>query len=581
MRIFMSDPQHVLAARFQAALGAVFGEPDADPVIRPSQFADFQANVALPLAKKLGRKPRDIAAEIVERLDVADMCANVEISGPGFINVTLRDEWIAGQAQIMHGDERLSVEPTSDPQTTVVEYSSPNVAKEMHVGHLRTTIVGDAVARVLEFLGHHVVRDNHLGDWGTPYGMLIEHLLDVGEDSTGALLLETDPNAFYQAARAKFDGDETFAERARRRVVSLQAGDPETMRHWQRLVDLSKVYLNTIYGRLGVTLTDDDIRGESFYNDMLADTADELAASGVARISDGALCAFPPGFTGRDGDPLPMIIRKSDGGYNYSTSDLATIRYRVDKLTVDRMIYVVGSQQALHFQMLFAVARMAGWLPDGVRAEHAQIGNVLGSDGKIFRTRSGKSIKLTELLDEAVERAGAAFDDVPHDEPFDEVSRREVVEAVGIGAVKYADLSTARDSEYVFDFDRMISFRGNTGPYLQYATARIRSIFRKGGVAPEDVIGPVVIGHDAERALALHLLGFGAALAAAGETAEPHRLCAYLFDLASAYTTFYENCPVLKAEEETRASRLALCALTLRTLAKGLDLLGVTTPERM
>jgi arginyl-tRNA synthetase len=578
----MSDPQHVLAARVQAALGTAFGEPDADPVIRPSQFADFQANVALPLAKKLGRKPRDIAAAIVEHLDIADMCENVEISGPGFINLTLRSEWIAGRAQVMHGDERLSVEPVAAPRTTVVEYSSPNVAKEMHVGHLRTTIVGDAVARVLEFLGHHVIRDNHLGDWGTPYGMLIEHLLDVGEESDEALLLETDPNAFYQAARAKFDADESFAERARQRVVSLQAGDVETMRHWERLVDLSKVYLNTIYGRLGVTLTDDDIRGESFYNDMLADTADQLSASGVAVISDGALCAFPPGFTGRDGDPLPMIIRKSDGGYNYSTSDLATIRYRVDKLTADRMIYVVGSQQALHFQMLFAVARMAGWLPDEVRAEHAQIGNVLGSDGKIFRTRSGKAIKLTELLDEAVERAGAAFDDVPHDEPFDEVSRREVVEAVGIGAVKYADLSVARDSEYVFDFDRMISFRGNTGPYLQYATARIRSIFRKGGIAPEDAIGPIAVEHDAERALALLLLGFGGALELAAETAEPHRLCGHLFDLASAYTTFYENCPVLKApDEETKASRLALCALTLRTLAKGLDLLGVITPERM
>ncbi|MCW2948061.1 MAG: Arginine--tRNA ligase, partial [Actinoallomurus sp.] len=534
----MPDPQHVLASRVQAALGAAFGEPDADPVIRPSQFADFQANVALPLAKKLGRKPRDIAAEIVEHLDVSDMCEEVEISGPGFINLTLKSEWIAGRAQAMHGDDRLSVEPAEAPRTTVVEYSSPNVAKEMHVGHLRTTNVGDAVARVLEFLGHHVVRDNHLGDWGTQYGMLIEHLLDVGEESDEGLLLETDPNAFYQAARARFDSDEKFTERARRRLVSLQAGDPETMRHWQRLVDLSKVYLHMIYGRLGVTLTDDDIRGESFYNDMLADTADELAARGIATISEGALCAFPPGFTGRDGDPLPVIIRKSDGGYNYSTSDLATIRYRVDKLTADRMIYMVGSQQALHFQMVFAVARMAGWLPEHVVAEHAQIGSVLGSDGKIFRTRSGKSIKLTELLDEAVERAGAAFDDVPHDEPFDEVTRRQVVEAVGIGAVKYADLSVARDSEYVFDFDRMISFRGNTGPYLQYATARIHSIFRKGGTAPEQAAGPITLGHDAERALALHLLGFGGALEVAAQATEPHRLCAYLFDLASAYTTF-------------------------------------------
>ncbi|MEV5705186.1 arginine--tRNA ligase [Actinoallomurus sp. NPDC052274] len=578
----MSDPQHVLAARVQAALGAAFGEPDADPVIRPSQFADFQANVALPLAKRLGRKPRDIAAELVAHLDVSDVCSKVEISGPGFVNLTLSPEWIAGQAQEMHGDERLSVERTEAPQTTVVEYSSPNIAKEMHVGHLRTTIVGDALARVLEFLGHNVIRDNHIGDWGTPYGMLIELLLDVGEGSAEARLLETDPNAFYQMARQRFDSEPEFAQRSRERVVTLQAHDPDTIRHWERLVELSKIYLHKVYGRLGVTLTDEDIRGESFYDDMLGLTADELRDKGIAEISEGALCVFPPGFTGREGDPLPVIIRKSDGGYNYSTSDLATIRYRVDKLDVDRMIYVVGSQQALHFQMVFAVARMAGWLPESVSAEHAQIGNVLGPDGKIFRTRSGKSVKLTELLDEAVERAGAAFDEVPHEGEFDDETRRRIVEAVGIGAVKYADLSVARGSEYIFDFDRMISFRGNTGPYLQYATARIRSIFRKGGLSPEEAAGPIALDHEAERALALHLLGFGTALRQTGEATEPHRLCAYLFDLASAYTTFYENCHVLRAPDEaTKASRLALCALTLRTLTKGLELLGVATPERM
>jgi arginyl-tRNA synthetase len=580
--MLMSDPQDVLATRVRAALGRAFAEPDADPVIRPSQFADFQANVALALANRLGRRPREVATEIVEHLDVADVCEKVEISGPGFINLTLRPEWIAARAQAMHDDERLSVETAEEPWTTIVEYSSPNVAKEMHAGHLRTTIVGDALARVLEFLGHNVIRDNHLGDWGTQYGMLIEHLLDVGAGSAEALLVETDPNAFYQAAKRRFDADAEFAERSRRRVVRLQAGDAETIRHWQRLVELTMVYLDTIYGRLGVTLTGEDIRGESFYNDMLADTADELAAIGVATVSDGALCAFPPGFTGREGDPLPVIIRKSDGGYNYSTSDLATIRYRVDKLNAGRMIYVVGSQQALHFQMVFAVARMAGWLPDEVSAEHAQIGNVLGPDGKIFRTRSGESVKLSALLDEAIERAGAAFDEIEHDEPFDAESRRRVVEAVGIGAVKYADLSVARDSEYVFDFDRMISFRGNTGPYLQYATARIGSIFRKGGLAPSAANGPIALGHDAERALALHLLGFGATLRAVAETTEPHRLCAYLFDLASAFTAFYENCPVLRAPDEaTRASRLALCALTSRTLVKGLGLLGVETPERM
>lgn len=581
----MPDPQLVLAARVQDALSAAFGPSyaDADPVIRPSQFADLQANVALPLAKKLGRKPRDVADEIVKHLDVAGVVSDVQVSGPGFINLTLSDEWIAGEAQRALEDARLGVPVTAAPQKVVVEYSSPNVAKEMHVGHLRTTIVGDAIARILDFLGHDVVRDNHVGDWGTPFGMLIEHLLDLGEDAAArGDSSVSDLTAFYQAARAKFDGDEGFADRSRRRVVALQAGDPETLRLWNVLVDVSKKYFNSVYGLLGVTLTDDDIKGESFYNDLLAPTVQELEDKGIAVISDGALCAFPPGFTGRDGEPLPVIIRKSDGGYNYSTTDLATIRYRVDTEHVDRMIYVVGAPQSLHFQMVFAVARMAGWLNDDVRADHAQIGNVLGTDGKILRTRAGGTVKLAELLDEAVERAGTVFDEIQHDEPFDDATRAAIVQDVGIGAVKYADLSVARDSEYVFDLDRMISFNGKTGPYLQYAAARIRSIFRKGGVAPDDATGPIVLTDPAERALALQLLGFGAVLEQAGETAEPHKLATYVYSVADAYTTFYENCPVLKAPDEaTKASRLALCAATLRTLTTGLHLLGVPTPERM
>jgi arginyl-tRNA synthetase len=581
----MPDPQLVLAARVQDALSAAFGPSyaDADPVIRPSQFADLQANVALPLAKKLGRKPRDVADEIVKHLDVAGVVSDVQVSGPGFINLTLSDAWIAGEAQRALEDERLGVPATAAPQKVVVEYSSPNVAKEMHVGHLRTTIVGDAIARILDFLGHHVVRDNHVGDWGTPFGMLIEHLLDLGEDAAArGDSSVSDLTAFYQAARAKFDGDEGFADRSRRRVVALQAGDPETLRLWNVLVDVSKRYFNSVYGLLGVTLTDDDIKGESFYNDLLAPTVQELEDKGIAVISDGALCAFPPGFTGREGEPLPVIIRKSDGGYNYSTTDLATIRYRVDTEHVDRMVYVVGAPQSLHFQMVFAVARMAGWLNDDVRAEHAQIGNVLGTDGKILRTRAGGTVKLAELLDEAVERAGTVFDEIQHDEPFDDATRAAIVQDVGIGAVKYADLSVARDSEYVFDLDRMISFNGKTGPYLQYAAARIRSIFRRGGVALDEATGPIVLTDPAERALALQLLGFGAVLEQAGETAEPHKLASYVYSVADAYTTFYENCPVLKAPDEaTKASRLALCAATLRTLTTGLHLLGVPTPERM
>ncbi|TDC67437.1 arginine--tRNA ligase [Actinomadura sp. GC306] len=581
----MPDPQLVLAARVQAALGAAFGPSyaDTDPVIRPSQFADLQANVALPLAKKLGRKPREVAEEIVANLDTAGVVSDVQVSGPGFVNLTLSDAWIAAEAQRALADDRLAVPAADKPQKVVVEYSSPNVAKEMHVGHLRTTIVGDAIARILEFLGHDVVRDNHVGDWGTPFGMLIEHLLDLGEDAAARGDSSVrDLTAFYQAAREKFDGDAEFADRSRTRVVKLQAGDAETLRLWQVLVDVSKRYFNDVYERLGVTLGDDDIKGESFYNDLLAPTAAELEEKGIAVISDGALCAFPPGFTGREGEPLPVIIRKSDGGYNYSTTDLATIRYRVDTEHVDRMIYVVGAPQSLHFQMVFAVSRMAGWLNDEVEAEHAQIGNVLGTDGKILRTRAGGTVKLAELLDEAVERAGAVFDEIQHDEPFDDATRDAIVRDVAMGAVKYADLSVARDSEYIFDFDRMISFNGKTGPYLQYAAARIRSIFRKGGLAPEDATGPIVLGHPAERALALELLGFGAVLKQAGDTAEPHRLASYIYAVADAYTTFYENCPVLKApDDETRASRLALCAATLRTLVTGLSLLGVPTPERM
>jgi arginyl-tRNA synthetase len=484
----------------------------------------------------------------------------------------------------MLGDDRLGLAPAAAPQTVVVEYSSPNIAKEMHVGHLRTTIVGDAIARSLEFAGHRVIRDNHVGDWGTQFGMLIEYLRDVGEESAEAGSLRTDPNAFYQAARRKFDSDPGFADRARKRVVDLQGGDPGTLQLWQDLVDFSKDYLHRIYGRLGVTLTDDDIKGESFYNNMLADTAARLEEEGIAVHSDGALCAFPPGFTGREGRPMPVIIRKSDGGYNYSTTDLATIRYRVDELHVDRAIYVVGSDQTLHFQLVFAVAREAGWIPPGASFEHAQVGLVLGPDGNRLRTRSGDNVQLSDLLAEAVERARAILDELDATARFDAAELDAVAEAVGIGAVKYADLSTARESAYVFDWDRMISFRGNTGPYLQYATARIRSIFRRAGGDADPLLrgSRVAVTAASERALALRLLGFGAVVTAVGETAEPHRLCAYLFDVASLFTTFYEECPVLKAEPESlRAARLALCALTLSVLTTGLDLLGVPLPERM
>jgi arginyl-tRNA synthetase len=576
----MADPQEILAARVRTALAAAFGAEyaDADPVIRPSAFADYQANVALPLAKRLGRAPRDVAAEIERRLAIEDVCSNVEVSGPGFINFTLRNEWIAQQAGGLLTDPRLGV-PLADPrQEVVVDYSAPNVAKEMHVGHLRTTVVGDAVVRILEYQGHEVIRANHVGDWGTQFGLMIEHLVDVGEDTALKQLSAGEVNAFYQAARVKFDRDPAFAERSRHRVVLLQGGDAESLRLWQELVDDSKHYYNTIYQRLGVTLTDDDLAPESFYNSMLASVCDELERDGIAVISNGALCAFPPGFTGRDGQPLPLILRKSDGGYGYDTTDLAAIRYRIRDLKADRLIYVVGADQSLHFRMVFAVARQAGWLTDEISAEHAAIGLVSDPGGRRLRTRTGESVKLITLIDEAVERAGRVIAD-RYDDP---VLRQEIAEAVGIGALKYGDLSVARDSGYVFDFDRMLALTGNTGPYLQYATARIRSIFRKAGLDPNAVAPNLQLNEGAERALALAVLGLGLAVAGAARGAEPHVLAAFLFDVASTFTTFYEECPVLGAPSpESRASRLALCALTLRILTTGLGMLGIPVPERM
>jgi len=576
----VTDPQQVLARLMAAALAAAFG-PDyagADPVIRPSQFADYQSNVALPLAKRLARPPREIAAELAGHLGASDVIERAEVSGPGFINLTLRDDWIAAQATGQLADPGLDVAPADPVERVVVDYSAPNVAREMHVGHLRTTIVGDSVVRVLEYLGDPVIRANHIGDWGTQFGMLLEHLLDVGEESANEQLAAGEINAFYQAANAKFKADPSFAERSRLRVVALQAGDPETLRLWTTVINDTKKYYNTVYARLGVTLTDADLYPESFYNAMLADVCDELQADGVAVISDGALCAFPPGFTGRDGAPLPLILRKSDGGYGYATTDMAAIRYRVRDLHANRIIYVVGAEQAQHFAMVFATARQAGWLTDKVRAEHAAIGLVTGADRKRFRTRSGTSVKLADLIAEAVERA----EEVIRDRYDDPEQRGQIAEAVGIGALKYADLSVARDSGYVLDFDRMLALTGDTGPYLQYATARIRSIFRNAGVDPGGAGGPIKITEDAERRLALRLLGFGAAVHQVADTAEPHKLAGFLFETASAFTTFYEQCPVLKADDASvRDSRLALSALTLRVLLTGLDLLGIPVPERM
>ncbi|MGW6498335.1 arginine--tRNA ligase [Nonomuraea angiospora] len=575
----MTDPQIVLTERVQQALARAFGQEhaDADPLIRPSQFADFQANVALSLAKRLRRSPREVAEAI--RTELSDFPGTIEVSGPGFLNITLDDSWIESEATRMLADPRLGVGTITPSQTVVIDYSAPNAAKEMHVGHLRTTIVGDSLARLHEHLGNTVIRQNHLGDWGTPFGMLIEHLLEIGEEAAVAQLEAGQGTEFYQAARAKFDSDDDFRQRARVRVTTLQSGDAETMRLWHVFMEATVRYFNKVYQLLGVTLTDADLAGESMYNPMLQKTCDDLEAAGTAVISDGALCVFPPGFTGSDDKPLPLIIRKSDGGYGYATTDMAAIRYRVHDLKAERILYVVGNEQALHFRMVFAAARLAGWLPDSVSAEHVQIGMMLGKDGRRFKTRSGESVKLMDLLQEAVDRATAAI----ADRGYDEATTKEIAHAVGMGAVKYADLSVSHDSEYVLDFDRMISFTGNTGPYMQYATARIRSIFRKAGMAPADATGPIVLAAPAERALGLQLLGFGELVSQVTTESEPHRLCNFLFQTASLFSTFYDECPVTKegVDPETRQHRLALCKLVLDVLEKGLNLLGVPVPERM
>ena len=577
----MADPSVVLSERFAGALAALDESlRGADPVVRRSDRADYQVNGSMALAKRTGRPPRDLAQDLVDRVELADIAHPPEIAGPGFINVTLQDAFLARALAESAADPRLGVTPAATTETVVIDYSAPNVAKEMHVGHLRSTIIGDALVRVLEFLGHRVIRQNHLGDWGTPFGMLIEHLLSVGEEEAAQELSVGDLGRFYQEARAEFDANPDFADRARRRVVELQAGDPRTLRLWKLLVDESSRYFSSVYERLGVKLTPEDQAGESMYNDMLADTVAELERLGLLVESDGALCVFPPGFTTREGNPLPLIVRKSDGGFGYDTTDLAAIRHRLRDLGATHLIYVVGAPQREHLEMIFETARLAGWLLPPARAEHVAFGSVLGADGKMYRTRAGGSIRLVDLLDEAVERARQIVADRTTLDPDEAVA---VSEAVGIGAVKYADLSNDRVKDYVFDWDRMLAMEGNTAPYLQYAQARIQSIFRRAeGEGATAQFDEHAVDHPAERALALQLLSLGGAVEAVADTLQPHRLCTYLFDTAQAFTAFYEHCPVLRADTaEQRTNRLALCQLTARVLRLGLDLLGIESPERM
>ena len=576
----MADPLLVLAGRLRPAFERIAGRPDVDPVIRPSDHADAQANGALGLAKQLGRNPREVAQEVVDAADLAGI-ATAEIAGPGFVNLTLEPSFIASLVADVSADERLGIDPAAEPERVVVDYSAPNVAKEMHIGHLRTTAIGDALVRLLDAVGHEVVRENHIGDWGRPFGMLIEHLVDVGVERAESLGLG-DLDAFYKAATKDFEEDEEFAASGpRARVVLLQQGDPETLRLWRLLLNQSAEHWNEVYGKLGVLLTDDDLAGESRYEALMPEVVERLDKAGLLEESDGAEVVFPPGFTNRDGEPLPLIVRSRAGAFTYATSDLACVLDRVERVRATRLLYVVDAGQSQHFAMVFAVAAMAGWLVPPARAEHVAFGLVLGPDRKRLKSRSGEPVRFIDVIDEAIERGMAAVAEKNPDLPAEQ--RERVGKAVGIGALKYADLSTDRIRDYVFDWDRMLSFDGNTAPYLQYAHARICSIFRRAGVDRADVRGTVpTVGEPQERALAMRVLGFGTVVAETVDRASPHKLCTYLYELASDFTAFYEHCPVLKAPDAgTRAGRLALSDVTARVLARGLHLLGIEAPDQM
>ncbi|MEV6178260.1 arginine--tRNA ligase [Streptomyces sp. NPDC052016] len=578
--------------RLASALSAALPEAaDADPLLRRSDRADFQANGILALAKKAKANPRELATQVVSQVVTGDLIQDIEVSGPGFLNVTITDRAITENLAARYADTgRLGVPFADAPGTTVIDYAQPNVAKEMHVGHLRSAVIGDAVVQLLEFTGETVVRRHHIGDWGTQFGMLIQYLdehpheLDHkgGEDlqqSGQAAMSNLD--RLYKAARKKFDADEEFKTRARLRVVDLQAGDPHTLAIWQKFVDESKIYFFSVFEKLDMEIRDPDIVGESGYNDMLAETCRLLEESGVAVRSEGALCVFFEDIKGPDGNPVPLIVQKSDGGYGYAATDLSAIRDRVFNLKANTLLYVVDARQSLHFKMVFETARRAGWLNDDVKAFQLAFGTVLGKDGKPFKTREGETVKLVDLLDEAVERATAVVREKAEKVGLSEQEIVENGQYVGIGAVKYADLSTSAVRDYKFDLDQMVSLNGDTSVYLQYAYARIQSILRKAGEArpaahPELELAP------AERALGLHLDQFGETVLEVAASYEPHKLAAYLYQLASHLTAFYDQCPVLKADTpEQVENRLFLVGLTARTLHQGMALLGIRTPEKL
>ena len=572
--------QQILSDKIKQAMILAGASENVEPLVRQSskpEFGDYQANGAMGEAKKLGMNPRDFAQKILANVNLDGVAEKLEIAGPGFINIFLNKDWLANNANSALQAVNFGIQ-TANPQTIVIDYSSPNVAKEMHVGHLRSTIIGDAVVRTLEFLGNKVIRANHVGDWGTQFGMLIAYLEKMENENATAMEL-SDLEAFYRAAKEHYDSDEAFAEKARNYVVKLQGGDEYCRTMWKKLVDITMHHNQENYDRLNVTLTEKDVMGESLYNPMLPEIVADLKAKGLAVADDGALVVFLEEFKNKDGDPMGVIVQKKDGGFLYTTTDVAAAKYRYETLNADRVLVFSDSRQAQHMQQAWLITRKAGYVPDSFSLEHPFFGMMLGKDGKPFKTRSGDTVKLKDLLDEAIERADALISQRSTNLTAEE--KAAVVEAVAIGSVKYADLSKNRTTDYVFDWDNMLSFEGNTAPYIQYAYTRIRSVFAKAGIDPSTLSGEIILTEEKERALAIKLLQFEEALNSVAKEGMPHILCQYLYELAGAFSSFYEACPMLNAEEKVKNSRLRLSDLTARTLKQGLDLLGIKTVEKM
>ena len=573
--------QALLAEKVSQALIAAGAPADCEPQVRQSakaQFGDYQANGIMSVAKKLGQQPRQLAELVLQHLDLNGIASKVEIAGPGFINIFLDSQWLAQQVQQALSAPRLGVAAVA-PQTVVIDYSAPNVAKEMHVGHVRSTIIGDAMARTLEFLGHNVIRANHVGDWGTQFGMLIAFLEKQQNEHHDDIAL-SDLEAFYREAKKTYDEDEVFAERARGYVVKLQGGDEYCRTMWKKLVDITMTQNQKVYDRLNVTLTRKDVMGESLYNDMLPGIVADLKAKGLAVESEGATVVFLDEFKNKEGEPMGVIIQKKDGGYLYTTTDIACAKYRYETLHADRVLYFIDSRQHQHLMQAWTIVRKAGYVPESVPLEHHMFGMMLGKDGRPFKTRAGGTIKLSDLLDEAVDRATKLVTEKNPEMPADEL--QALAQDVGIGAVKYADLSKSRTTDYIFDWDNMLAFEGNTAPYMQYAYTRVLSVFRKAGIELSGVTGNVIISEEREAALATRLLQFEETIGLVARDGTPHVMCAYLYDLAGLFSGFYEHCPILSADDEaTRNSRLQLALLTAKTLKQGLDTLGIATVERM